>query len=368
MVSIKLFAWLILTACGAEPQTSMLVEPVPHQVVQRTGFDPLKAHAHQPGGPVLGFADVATKAEFAPQTDEIIEFRTVLLADAFGQSVDWTPFPVKREATFVTGNVRLPAGGWYRLELRQRVANDVKAIAQIEPIGVGEVFIIAGQSYADGANDELQKVEEKQGRVVAFDVRKRTWNVAHDPQPNIATGGTIWPALGDYLAPVAGVPVGFVNVAVGGTASRQWLPGEPLYQGLDNAGLQIKRFRAVLWQQGESDVIENVSTEKYVEHLTTIRTSLSKSWNYEAPWLLAKSTLHPTVYKRPVEEGRIRDAIEKLYQQPGFHRGPDTDTLAGENRGGIPSRQHFSPIGQRRGALLWFAAVWNEIHLESKGK
>lgn len=355
---------LLLSLWGAEPQSFALQEPLPHQVTQREAYQPLLAHEHQHEGPQLGFANVAVKGEFPSIPSESFEYRTLLLTEAFGRAVDWTQFKHLRDGNSVTGSVHIPAGGWYRLEIRQRVANETKAMSHVEPIGVGEVFVIAGQSYADGANDELQKVEEKQGRVVAYDVVKKTWAVAHDPQPNKATGGTIWPAMGDFLVPVARVPVGFVNVAVGGTASRQWLPGEALYKGLETAGLQTKRFRAVLWQQGESDVIENVSTEKYIQNLLLIRNSLAKTWGYEPVWLLAKSTLHPTVYNKPAEEGRIREAIHKLYQQKGFRPGPDTDALGGENRGGPKSRRHFSPIGQRRAALLWFVAVWNEIHRE----
>jgi hypothetical protein len=97
----------------------------------------------------------------------------------------------------------------------------------VEPVGVGEVLVVAGQSYADSANDELLKVDDPQGRVAAYDRTKNSWRVAHDPQPNIAPGGTIWPPLGDLLLPLLQVPVGFLNVAVGGTASRQWLPGGP---------------------------------------------------------------------------------------------------------------------------------------------
>jgi hypothetical protein len=358
-------AFLALSLWGAEPTTSVMIEPKPHQVVQREGFERLNAHEHQPGGPALGFANVVVKADIPSSPEEVLEFRTVLLTEAFGKPVDWTQFEPQRVGTTVTGSVKVPAGGWYRLEVRQRVAQETKSIAAVEPFGVGEVFIIAGQSYADGANDELQKVTEPQGRVVAYDVKKKIWQVAHDPQPNKATGGTIWPALGDLLVPVARVPVGFVNVAVGGTASRQWMPGETLYQGIDDAGQQIKHFRAVLWQQGESDVIENVSTAKYVENLSKIRQTLATSWHSEPTWLLAKSTLHPTVYNDPAKEGQIRDAIEQLSQQPGFRPGPDTDTLGGENRGGINSRRHFSAIGQRRAALLWFAAVWAEIHSDS---
>ena len=233
--------------------------------------------------------------------------------------------------------------------------------AAIEPIGVGEVLVIAGQSYADGANDELLKVEDPHGRVVAYDRVKNAWRVAHDPQPNIVNGGTIWPPLGNLLLPLARVPIGFVNVAVGGTASRQWLPGEQLFQNLASAGTAISRFRCVLWQQGESDVIENVATEKYVSHITAIREALAKVWQFSPPWLLAKSTLHPTVYNNPNGEGQIRAAIDQLTKLPGFRVGPDTDILGGENRGGIGSRRHFTGLGQRRRALLWFTAVWQEM-------
>jgi len=353
---------LVCSLVGTEPKQAVLQQPTPHQVVQREGYEPRLAHVNQPGGPRLGFANVTVAGEFSVLSDEIFEYRTALLAEAFGQAVEWSGFQPRRNGESVTGSVRIPAGGWYRLEIRQRKADEVQAIAHMEPFGVGEVFVIAGQSYADGANDELQQVEEKQGRVVAYDVLKKTWRVANDPQPNRAPGGTIWPALGDYLVPVARVPVGFINVAVGGTASRQWLPGETLYKGLEAGGLGARRFRAVLWQQGESDVIENVSTEKYIENLIQIRTSLARSWGFDPVWLMAKSTLHPTVYLKPVEENRIRKAIDQLWKLPGVRPGPDTDQLGGENRGGLKSRRHFSPVGQRRAALLWFVAVWNEIH------
>ena len=85
---------------------------------------------------------------------------------------------------------------------------------------------------------------------------------------------------------------------------------------------------------------------------------------FEPPWLLAKSTLHPTVYKEPAQERAIREAIDRLCRQNGFRRGPDTDILGGENRGGMNTLRHFSPIGQRRAAALWFAAIWQELNRE----
>ena len=153
----------------------------------------------------------------------------------------------------------------------------VVAAGHVEPFGVGEVFVIAGQSYAVGANDELTKVDDPQGRIVAFDAVNHSWRVANDPQPNAGDGGTIWPTAGNLLLPLVQAPIGFVNVAVGGTATRQWLPGEKLYEQLAAAGQSIGRFRAVLWQQGESDVIEHRSTDYYVQNMVTIRESLAKA-------------------------------------------------------------------------------------------
>lgn len=351
-----------LAAAGATDSIpGKLTRPFPYEVIQRQGFDPAHAHEHEPGGPKLGFAEVLIAGEFPEAPGALWQFRIVSLPDAFGKGTDWTRFEPKINGKKLSATVRVPAGGWHRLEVRATAGEMTVTSAAVEPFGVGEVLVIAGQSYAEGANDEQLKVEDPHGRVVAYDRMKNVWRVAHDPQPNLADGGTIWPPLGNLLLPLVRVPIGFVNVAVGGTASRQWLPGEQLFQNLASAGAAVGRFRAVLWQQGESDVIENVATEKYVAHLKDIREALIKEWKFSPPWLLAKSTLHPTVYNRPEAEERIRTAIDELIKLPGFRPGPDTDILGGENRGAIGSRRHFTGIGQRRAALLWFADVWREL-------
>ncbi|MDB5335474.1 MAG: GDSL-like Lipase/Acylhydrolase, partial [Planctomycetaceae bacterium] len=135
-----------------------------------------------------------------------------------------------------------------------------------------------------------------------------------------------------------------------------------LYNKLADAGATVGRFRFVLWQQGESDVIESVNTETYAKNLTKIHDELAKRWGFEPKWLLAKSTLHPTVYNFPEREQAIRTAIDQLWKQRGFGPGPDTDILDGENRGGPKTRRHFSGIGQRRAALMWLTAIWPALN------
>lgn len=369
---VMAFTWQIGYALATDAIGPRLMRPLPYQVVQREGFHPREAHSHGPLVTSLGFAEVPLELSLAGLAGAELdganfEYQVVsLVGDGVEPAkpalVDWTRIAGKRDQDLWRASARVPAGGWYRLSLRARHGEQTLFTASAEPFGVGEVFVVAGQSYAVGANDEVIKVEDAQGRVAAYDVQQQTWRVAHDPQPNAGDGGTIWPTTGDLLLPAVRVPIGFVNVAVGGTATRQWLPGEKLYQQLSAAGKSIGRFRAVLWQQGESDVIEHRSTEYYADNMTRIRQSLARDWGFEPPWLLAKSTLHPTVYNDPAGEGRIRAAIDKLWATPGFRPGPDTDILDGESRGGLGTRRHFSGIGQRRAALLWFAAIWQELN------
>lgn len=338
--------------------------PWPYEVLQREEFVPRRAHEHETGGAALGFADVTIRGECPRVDGATAEYRVRLLPSAYGRDTDWQPLVVQHVNEQFQAQARVAAGGWYRLEVRFRQGDHVLGQGSVEPLGIGEVFLVAGQSYATNCNDERQVVSEPQGRVAAFDVDKNRWQIAHDPQPapDGSDGGSIWPAFGDQLVPLLRVPVGLVNVGVGATSSGQWLPGGQLHTRLVQTGQKLGRFRAVLWQQGESDVIAHTSAEDYIGNLMEIRGAAVKTWGFEPHWLLAKSTLHPTVYDDGVGEGRIRDAIDALWRRPGFAPGPDTDILGGENRGGPTTRQHFSAIGQRRAAALWFAAVWQQLN------
>lgn len=355
---------LIDVGFGSEAMSLKLESPLPHQVVQRKGFAPLNAHEGRSGGADLGHADVVIRSNWPPDADSVPEARAVALEDAYGRGTEWTRIEGKAASGRLEGTVHVPAGGWYRLEVRCCVQDRVVAQGSVEPFGVGEVFVIAGQSYATNCNDERLRVADTRGRVVAFDPAKGTWGVAHDPQPapDGSDAGSIWPSFGDTLLPLVRVPIGFANVAFGGTSSTQWMPDGKLHARLVETGTTLGRFRAVLWQQGESDVIAKASTDDYMGRVTKIRTAAAAAWKFDPPWLLAKSTLHPTVYNDPAGEDRIRRAIDELCRVPGFRPGPDTDILGGENRGKAGSRRHFTGVGQRRAATLWFAAVWQELN------
>ena len=349
-------------ASAAEPVKLVVTHPLPHIVVQREGFEPKQSATNNPGGPELGYADITVRAVKPTGVSGDWQFRLVLAEHGYGRSYDWLPLQLEENDQELRGLAEVPAGGPYRVEIRCVDDKTTTAIGAVEAIGVGEVFVVAGQSYAGGYNDELLKVTNPALAVATYDWQAKTWRVAHDPPPHNGDGGSIWPALGDLLAPTLRVPVAFVNVSVGATSTAQWQPDGELHKRLVKAGREVESFRAVLWQQGESDVIAKTPIVTYVKNMIEIREAASDAWGFEPPWLLAKSTLHPTVYNDPVGEERIRTAIDQLWSRSGFRPGPDTDVLGGDNRGDAKSRRHFSAIGQRRAALLWFAILWNEVH------
>jgi hypothetical protein len=289
------------------------------------------------------------------------------IQDASGNGTDWSAIRPTVGGDVCSVSVTVPAGGWYRLEVRRPGLPNTAV--SVEPVGVGEVFLIAGQSYAANCNDERLKVAEPQKRVSCLDPKTGAWRVADDPQPGASEykgGGTIWPAFGDGLVKQLKVPVGFANVAWQGTSSSRWMPGQDLHKALIGAATKLGRFRAVLWQQGESDVIGGVAADTYVANITAIRAALAKEVGDFLVWMPAKSTIHPTVYNSPTGEAVIRGAVDRLWKTKGFFPGPDTDTLTGDNRSGVSSCQHFSARGQRNAAAMWVDAVGKLIEETNK--
>lgn len=365
LLVIALTGGLAFQVHAAEPSPLKLDFPTPNQVIQRVGFDPHAAGKSDSVSLASGHADVVIRGKLKkPEGILVWEYGVVLMVEGTGRASDWLPLDVRFQDDSFSATARVSAGGWYRIEVRAREQSAVQLQGSVGPIGVGEVIMVAGQSYATNCNDEKLKVADPKGRVVAYDWSKDSWSVAHDPQPvpDGSKDGSIWPPVGDALLKEFRVPIAFVNVAYGGTSSAQWLPEAELHQRLVKVGKTLGRFRCVVWQQGESDVIAKTATTKYAENIRRIRHTAADAWSWEPTWLLAKSTLHPTVYNDKEGEGRIRDGIDVLTKEQGFRPGPDTDKLDGENRGDSKSRRHFSSTGQRNAAEMWFGVLKAYLH------
>jgi len=138
----------------------------------------------------------------------------------------------------------------------------------IPSVGIGDVFVIAGQSNAMGMGKHYQMYTGTLGLRGGM-YTKNGWQELTDPTGYVADGharGSQWPLLATYVLNY-GVPVAFIPTAVSATSIEQWKPGQRLFQKLTDLidSLPQPTVRALLWQQGEADV--NMTARRYADDL-----------------------------------------------------------------------------------------------------
>ncbi len=245
--------------------------------------------------------------------------------------------------------------GWYQMEIRFSYQGVPVEFENVSPIGVGEVFLISGQSNSANYGDTLLTPQDP--RVSSWG--PDNWQIAADPQP-IATGsgGSPWPALGDNLVERYDVPVGLISVGWGGTSVDQWLPdaGDDLFSrivlALDEVG--PNGARALLWHQGESDLAGGTSTEDYTVRLSEIITASRIEAGWELPWIVAKASFLPNYDTSDME--RIVNAQQAVIDaDPLTFEGPYTDDLIGEQW--RYDSVHFNELGLIEHANRWETSI-----------
>ena len=220
-------------------------------------------------------ANVVVAGTYSGRADRI-EARAVTRTGYGGANTDWTPIVSAPRGGAFSATLPVPAG-WYDIEVRQVKGNAVVETTAVQRVGIGEVFITAGQSNAGCFGSPKQSPDDD--RVSAYNINTGSWQIANDPQPGVSavswgigTGGSPWPKMGDLLAAKYNVPIGIVAVAVGGSGISQWQPNTStdyydncLYAAI--SGLYKTGFRAILWHQGETDSYWGTSASQYAASL-----------------------------------------------------------------------------------------------------
>ena len=177
--------------------------------------------------------------------------------------------------------IKVPAGGPYRLESYLRFyKNWERRGDRIFHLGVGDIYVICGQSNAVGVAKDVARDE------VSLDVHtyrhSGKWDVAAHPlndstdtiYPEIAEtvqcGASPWITFGKVLSKKLGYPIGLIPTAVGGTPLSFWNKREngKLFDSMkkvvnDAANGKIK---GILWSQGCNDA-ETSNEEERITYL-----------------------------------------------------------------------------------------------------
>lgn len=366
-----LLALLLSLATGLHAIELTLTSPLAHQVVQRA----------TPGKGLLritGELSEDVSPEAAVQVRVVNETR----------QMPWLQVNSVKGRKIIA-SYEAPAGGWWTLEVRIMLDGKEIALGKVPHVGVGEVFVVAGQS--NSANHGEEKQTPQTGLVASFD--GTTWRLAEDPQPGASGGGgSFLPPLGDELARKLGVPIGFVACGIGATSVREWLPKGATFPNPPTIESRVEKrpdglwmskgdayqtflarmkplgprgFRAVLWHQGESDANQKDPTrtlrgDLYRQYLETILRESRREIGWEVPWFVAQASYHV-----PGDEGSddIRAAQASLARDGIALEGPDSDALKGELRERGGQGVHFSGKGLREHGAKWAEKVipWIEL-------
>ncbi len=343
------FCVVLWATCCVHAEDALTIQlPLERQVKQRDEQDQAKVTI---SGMIEGTADIIeARADLSPGATR-------------GESVNWTAIARDNELheRKFTGEMSLKAGGWYTISVRARRGEDVIGEGMIKKVGVGEVFVTAGQS--NSANFGKPRQVAKDDRVVYYN--GKTYVPARDPIPGgCGDGGSLWPILGDRIAKSQNVPVCFRSASLTWTSVGNWMPGVECVQHIGKSWWLYKNLsqcvgefgengiRAVLWHQGESDSLARTPAETYCKRLNTIIESLNRDAGYKVPWFVAQASFHPGS-KEP-QEKEVAKGQQFLWERGFAHKGPVTDDLGQEYRSdGV----HFNQLGLTTHAERWFEAL-----------
>lgn len=170
-----------------------------------------------------------------------------------------------------------PAGGTYlgtltnqrgQGTLEVRFANDHTVTDSVMNVGVGDVFLVAGQSNASGRGDNNQAYRHPTLKASMYRQDGR-WAELSDPTDSNDGAGSPWPLLATLHMADQGVPVAFVTTADGGTGlvapDANWTRNGTQYNGFISAvrNSGVNDAKAILWHQGERDARNSVSQADY---------------------------------------------------------------------------------------------------------
>jgi hypothetical protein len=339
--TLKTLRVLVRSGLASQGLSLTIESPSPHQVVQR-----------QPGN--TGAFEVAGTIEMSC---DAIEGRLIPLAIDGTPNGEPTAFVSVEDSpsgsTFM-GTVEGPAG-WYQLELAVWKNEQQIDTVTVGPVGIGEVFITAGQS--NSANHGETPTTPADPRVGAW--ANPGWQHAVDPQP-IATGdgGSPWPTLGDLLAERFDVPIGLISVGSGGTSVDQWRPyaTDQLYQrlllALDEVG--SAGARAILWHQGESDAAKGVAAADYASQLQEVIDATRADSGWPVPWGIARAAFLPGLTGASIQA--VVDGQQQVIDQdPLTFGGPTTEDMLGTEW--RYDNVHFNVPGLVEHAKRWDAVI-----------
>lgn len=367
---LRIWLLLILIPLGLHAQIR-ITTPVERAIYQRN---------------TSGQATVSVTGNYTVPVDKI-EIRALPAIDGQGIATAWSTLQTNPTGGVFSGTITL-FQGWYTLEARASLNGTmVGQTAIVSRMGVGEVFMISGQSNAQGVDYEFpNKPVASDDRVNYINYNNSVNSLNDPPYPifermnavNITVGPRgktpwCWGILGDLLTQKLNVPVLFINTAWEGTSIGNWSESAqgkrtqnsfgffyPDQMPYANLRLSMQHYakefgvRAILWMQGETDTYPLATDyETYRSRLQFVLDKLGADINGRVTWVIARTSrirnANLQSVTSPAVIGAQNAVIDGLFSSA--YPGPETDPLYPQRFDGT----HFSGTT----GLTILANAWN---------
>lgn len=273
--------------------------------------------------------------------------------------------------------------GWYNLEIRAIKGKKITSTAMVERVGIGEVFVVAGHSVAQGGDINIEGASDDRVSTIAlleksaeFQKYLETGDPQYLPDPVFVQAATgiaqapfghnnyFWSKFAELLAQKENVPVLIYNAAFGGTNLEHWAKAAKgiqfehgfvkskirmPYINLLNTFIKyipLTGLRAILADHGQNDAGEKDAKIIFKNYKIFIRQA-RQDLNYPELALVVNR-------QTPKDAPAVRIAQEKMVEEPYCFPGPDYDKLLPEDHvDGV----HLNESGEEKAAVLWAEAL-----------
>lgn len=278
-----------------------------------------------------GCADIFISGKWI-MPDQSVEARVcarVVKEDTGDSIVTWTECEHLEDNRWQVTIKGVPTGGLYRIETCINHAN-VNWVAEwgirgdmIHHLGVGDVYVIAGQSNSAGyGKDTIYDPPEigihilkNSGKwdLASHPLNESTNTIHEETRESGNPGHSPYLNFARILKRDLGYPIGLIQAALGGSPLWMWNPDEDgvLYRNMmKTIKSQGDSVKGVLWYQGCSDTVEE-SCNTYLERFENMVSHIRKDLNDENLPIL---TVQLNRYLKPGNDiadrcwGRVREA------------------------------------------------------------
>jgi hypothetical protein len=245
-----------------------------------------------------GLSEIVLQGKWADpeKNDEISVIAKVVKEETNETVVPWTSCNMLPNNQWKV-TLEVPEGGLYRVETGLKTGNrDIDHVIRGDMrhhVGIGDLFVIAGQSNSAGyGKDTIYDPPELGVHILK---NSGNWGLASHPlndttdtihevnMESINPGHSPYLSFARKIKSECDIPVGLLQCSLGGSSLSQWNPMEngELYENmLEIIKMQGGRVRGVLWYQGCSDVVKDLCVS-YLKRFKDFVYALRKDLGYE---------------------------------------------------------------------------------------